>query len=310
MTRNRLTVLAALATGAAAAFAGNPPPPSDAPLLGTKDYLARPAVPADGRWEYGEGASRFADLYLPKTGRPLFRLVVFFHGGCWMSRFGLESVGGFCRALADEAGVAVLSVEYRRVGEEGGGWPGTFLDAAAALDWVETLATRAPVSRENVTVSGHSAGGHLALWLAARSSLPAGDPLRTPVRVRPARVVALAPIADLRDAPATACAGVLEGLLGPASLLQARLGSASPAARLPLGVPQVLLAGGRDPIVPLATTRAYAGRARAAGDDVSLVEVSAAGHFELVTPGSSAWSAVVEAFRAGRPAGEGRAAAP
>lgn len=300
MRRTHAPVLAALVLGAAFAFGGDAPREAEASLLGTKDYVARAAVPPDARWAYGAGPSRFVELYRPRAGRLPHPAVVFFHGGCWMSRFGLEPVGAFCRALADETGVAVLSVEYRRIGEEGGGWPGTLLDAAAALDFVGELAARGTFSAERVTVAGHSAGGHLALWLAARAALPADDPLRTSVRVRPSRVVALAPIADLRDLPATACSGAADGLLGPPSLRELRLRSASPAARLPLGVPQVLLAGGRDAIVPPATVRAYADAARAAGDTVSLVEVPGAGHFELVTPGSSAWTAVVEAFRPAR----------
>ncbi len=299
MTRlitSKLTLLGFLGIAGVAAPGDAAPPEAEAPLIGTKAYVARAAVPADDRFEYGTGPSRFADLYLPKGVRP-YRLVVFFHGGCWLSEYGLEPVGGFCRALADETGLAVLSVEYRRVGEEGGGWPGTFHDAAAALDFVDELSTRAPVSRQGVIVAGHSAGAHLALWLAARAGLPFDDPLRTPVRIRPSRVVALAPLADLADVSGTACAGALDGLLGPPTLREARLGSASPAARLPLGVPQVLVAGTRDRIAPAALARAYAGKARASGDTVSLVEVSSAGHFELVTPGSPAWPSVLAAFR-------------
>lgn len=298
MKRHMATTLtlSALAVAGAAALGGDAPPAAEAPLIGTKDYVARAAVLADERFEYGTGPSRFADLYLPKGTRP-YRLVVFFHGGCWMAQFGLEPVGGFCRALADETGLAVLNVEYRRVGEEGGGWPGTFLDAAAALDFVDELSTKAPVSRQRVIVAGHSAGAHLALWLAARAGLPSEDPLRTAVRVRPSRVVALGPLPDLVDVPGTPCAGALDGLLGPISLREVRLRSASPAARLPLGIPQVLVAGTRDRIAPAALASGYAGKARAAGDSVSLVEVPSAGHFELVTPGSPAWPAVLEAFR-------------
>ena len=292
-----LTAFAVLAAAGTAALGGDAPPETGPPLLGTKDYVARAAVPADQRFEYGAGPSRFADLYLPPKGvRPL-RTVVFFHGGCWRSEYGLDPVGGFCRALADATGLAVLSVEYRRVGEDGGGWPGTFLDAGAALDFVDELATKAALSRERVTVSGHSAGAHLALWLAARAGLPPSDPLRSPVRVRPSRVVALAPLADLLDVPGTPCGGALDGLLGPLSLRDLRVRSASPAARLPLGVTQVLVAGTRDRIAPIASVKRYAGKAFGAGDRVTLVEIPSAGHFELVTPGSPAWPSVVEAFR-------------
>jgi acetyl esterase/lipase len=295
MKRIHLSSLAALAVGAAAVSGADAPP---APrLIGTKEYAARAAAPPDEHRAYGGQPAQFVEVYLPKKGVRPYRTVVFFHGGCWMSQFGLEPVGAFCRALADEAGVAVLNAEYRRVGDEGGGFPGTFLDAAAALDFVDELADEFVVSREKVTVAGHSAGGHLALWLAARAGLPGDDPLRNAVRVRPARVVALAPVADLRDLPATACADAADGLLGPPSLRELRLRSASPAARLPLGVPQVVVAGARDALVPLATVRGYVAKAKAAGDDVSLVEVPGAGHFELVTPGSSAWESVKDAFR-------------
>lgn len=294
MTRTKRTLLGVLGIAGTTILGGAAPP--EAPLIGTKDYVARAAVPADERFEYGTGPSRFADLYLPKGTRP-YRLVVFFHGGCWMAQYGLEPVGGFCRALADETGLAVLNVEYRRVGEEGGGWPGTFLDAAAALDFVDELSTKAPVSRQRVIVAGHSAGAHLALWLAARAGLPSEDPLRTAVRIRPSRVVALGPLPDLADVPGTPCAGALDGLLGPISLRAVRLRSASPAACLPLGIPQVLVAGARDRIAPAALAGAYAGKARAAGDAVELVEIPSAGHFELVTPGSAAWPAVRDAFR-------------
>lgn len=295
MKRIQLSTLAALAMGAAAVpGAGVPPAPR---LIGTKEYASRAAVPPDLRRAYGGGPAQFVEVYLPKKGMRPYRTVVFFHGGCWMSQFGLGPVGGFCRALADGAGVAVVSAEYRRIGEEGGGFPGSFLDAAAALDLVDELADELLLSREKVTAAGHSAGGHLALWLAARAGLPADDPLRSALRVRPGRVVALAPIADLRDLPDTACADAADGLLGAPSLRELRLRSASPAARLPLGVPQVVVAGGRDPIVPVATLRGYASRAKAAGDAVSLVEVPDAGHFELVTPGSSAWETVKDAFR-------------
>lgn len=294
MTRTKRTLLGVLGIAGTTILGGAAPP--EAPLIGTKDYVARAAVPADERFEYGTGPSRFADLYLPKGTRP-YRLVVFFHGGCWMAQYGLEPVGGFCRALADETGLAVLNVEYRRVGEEGGGWPGTFLDAAAALDFVDELSTKAPVSRQRVIVAGHSAGAHLALWLAARAGLPSEDPLRTAVRIRPSRVVALGPLPDLADVPGTPCAGALDGLLGPISLRAVRLRSASPAARLPLGIPQVLVAGARDRIAPAALAGAYAGKARAAGDAVELLEIPSAGHFELVTPGSAAWPAVRDAFR-------------
>lgn len=299
MTRligTKRTLLGILGIAGTTTLGGAAPTAVEPPLIGTKDYVARAAVPADERFEYGTGNSRFADLYLPKGTRP-HRLVVFFHGGCWMAQFGLEPVGGFCRALADETGLAVLSVEYRRVGEEGGGWPGTFLDAAAALDFVDELVARASVSRQRVIVAGHSAGAHLALWLAARAGLPPDDPLRTAVRIRPSRAVALGPLADLADVPGTPCAGALDGLLGPISLREVRLRSASPAARLPLGVPQVLVAGARDRIAPVALAKAYAEKARTAGDTVELVEIPSAGHFELVTPGSAAWRAVLEAFR-------------
>ena len=186
-------------------------------------------------------------------------------------------------------GIAAWNIEYRRVGGEGGGWPGTLEDAAAATD---AIAGMEEVDPGRVIAVGHSAGGHLALWLAARHRIPDGNPGAGPV-VRPCGAVSLAGVADLvqgaRDGLGSdACVDLLGGL--PAAQ-PGRYAVASPAALLPLGVPQLLVHGGVDDDVPLSQSTAYAASALAAGDDVELVERADAGHMDVIDVADDFWAA-------------------
>jgi acetyl esterase/lipase len=185
---------------------------------------------------------------------------------------------GLCEDLA-AAGWAAWNLEYRRLGS-GGGWPETFEDVSAGIDHVDRLVEDASV----VVTIGHSAGGHLALWAAARS-----EP-----GVRVTHAVAQAGVVDLVEAARLGLSGgVAEELLGgsPAQVPE-RYELASPAEQLPLGVPQLLVHGGRDEIVPAALSRAYAEAASKAGDQVGLVVHEELGHFEHLDPGSPAWASV------------------
>lgn len=264
-------------------------------MLTTRDYLSAKKVPGDHRIPYGSAPAQFGDLFLPSTPGP-HPVVVLLHGGCWLSEYPLEPISGLARSLSDDLGVAVWNLEYRKVGEPGGGWPGTFHDVAAGIDFLAELAKRFPLQLETVVAGGHSAGGHLALWAAARSRLPKGSALASPVKVAVTRVVALAGIADLSaGAEQNLCEGAVRVLLQ--GLDPDRLASASPASLLPLSVPQVLITGKKDSIVPADYVRRYAGSARRAGDPVTVIELDDAGHFEVVTPGSEAYPAVRQAFR-------------
>jgi acetyl esterase/lipase len=192
------------------------------------------------------------------------------------------------RDLADR-GIAAWNIEYRRVGEDGGGWPGTFLDVAAAVDH---LAGVEGVDPARVITCGHSAGGQLALWLASRNRPRAGAPGPAPaLQIR--AVVAQAAVADLTGGWTSGfgheqMAGLLGG--GPADLPE-RYGAADPAQLAPLGVRQLLVHGAEDDVVPLAQSRAYA---RAAGPEAELLEFEGADHFDVIEPRQLAWQAVVD----------------
>lgn len=270
------------------------------PPLSWAELNAR-ALPLPGlRVAYGEAAPQFGELRLP-AGRGPFPVVVLIHGGCWLQQFDYRHATRVADALLP-LGVAVWTIEYRRLGDDGGGWPHTLLDVARATDHLRVLAQTQPLDLGRVIAMGHSAGGQLALWLAARAQLPADSPLYRPDPLPLRGVLGLAPITDLaayRIGPAGSCHSAVEPLLGGTPEEQpARYAQASPLALLPLGVPQQLVQGARDPIVAADSVAAYARAAQAQGDTVALHTVDAAGHFELVAPGSVAWPVITRALQA------------
>ncbi len=199
-------------------------------------------------------------------------VVVVLHGGFWRARYGCDLMDDLCDDLVAR-GYTAWNVEYRRVGADGG-WPATFDD-------VEAATSRAKALGPLLVTIGHSAGGQLAVWAGARCGA--------------ALAVSQAGVLDLEDAWHRGLSSHASGeLLGgsPAEVPE-RYAAASPAALLPLGVPQLLVHGRRDDTVPVEMSRAYAGRAREAGDDVELVE-SDEGHFECLDPSSASWAAIVE----------------
>jgi acetyl esterase/lipase len=233
---------------------------------------------------YGPDPEQVANVHLPALDGGPWPAVVVVHGGYWRDRFDRAGTAPLANDLAAR-GYLAWNVEYRRVGRDGGGWPGTLEDVAAAAD---ALPGRPDVDPERVVVLGHSAGGQLALWLAARARR--GSPLR------PAAAVSLAGLADLARAHAAglgsgACSEFLGG--GPEEFPE-RYAYASPAALLPLGVPQLLVHGAKDEHVPVDQSRGYARAARDAGDEVELVELADADHFDVIDVGHAAWAAVVE----------------
>ena len=259
------------------------------------------AQPAPGqRIAYGRAPSQFGDLRVPEGPGP-HPVVVLLHGGCWMRGFGLEYVSHLADALTREAGVATWNLEYRRLGEPGGGWPGTLLDAAQGTDHLRALAGTHRLDPDRVVSLGHSAGGQLALWLASRARLTPGSALYRGQPLVLRGVVGLAPIADLEeygDGPGS-CNAAVDDLMGGSPRQQlGRYSQASPRALLPLGVPQWLVQGADDPIVTARSVRAYAKSARDNGETVQLDEIAGAGHFEPALPGTAAWPAVLAAVRA------------
>jgi acetyl esterase/lipase len=260
----------------------------------SRAILIEPAPPADHKIAYGGGPLQFGELRLPKGAGP-HPVVVFIHGGCWLSQYNLKYTGHLGAALA-EAGVATWSIEYRRVGDAGGGWPGTFEDVANGVDYAQTLAKTYPLDLNRVVVAGHSAGGHLALWIAGRKNLPKDHPLhpKKPVPLR--GVVSIAGITDLRKT-GSACDDAIEKLIGGKAEDQAlRYNQASPVDLLPLGVKQIIVHGEVDKTVPLSMATEYAEAAKKRGDDVKLEVIEKAAHFEVVDPKSFAWSTAQEAM--------------
>ena len=274
------------------------PPASAQPLMTGKDLLALPQPPADRTIAYGPAPQQVAELRLPK-GRGPHPVVVLVHGGCWQAPWGLDHVRSLAAALTAE-GYATWSLEYRRIGDPGGGWPGTLEDVADGADRLREVAREHPLDLDGVVAVGHSAGGQLALWLAARPRLPATSPLHVAKPLRLRGVVSLAGVTDLRaGAAAGVCGDAIPQLLGgPPPGHALRLGQSSPIELVPLGVPVRLVCGARDPIVPIDQARSYEAAARAAGDTVTVDVIEAAGHFELINPSSAAWPAVREAIRA------------
>jgi len=218
-------------------------------------------------------------------------VAVLIHGGFWRARYDLRLED---RLVADLAGRgwAVWNLEYRRLGwRSRGGWPATFEDVSGGIDHLGRL--DAPFDLSRVVAIGHSAGGQLALWAAARPGLPAGAPGAGP-SVRLSGAVSQAGVLDLREAARLGLSRhAAESFLGgPARKLPQHYELASPVERLPLGVPQLLVHGEADEVVPIDLSRRYARRAAEAGDPCELVELPGVGHDEHLDPGSAAWAPV------------------
>jgi acetyl esterase/lipase len=270
-------------------------------MIQFSELIAATAPPADHRIAYGQDPLQFGELRLP-AGTAHVPLVVFIHGGCWRSQFDLKHVAPAAAALVTE-GFATWTIEYRRVGDPGGGWPGTFDDIARGVDHVRALALQYPrLDTMRVILMGHSAGGQLALWAASRKQNEMTSIFRSSKPPLPiAGVVALAAITDLAEYGAApgGCNGAVTPLMGGTfAEVPDRYRAVSPVERAPMGQRMVLVHGEADPIVPVAQSRKLATRERAAGGSPETTFIPGAGHFDLVAPQSAAWPIVVRAVRA------------
>lgn len=287
--RTRVAFLAALAmtTGVMAATASQP-------LLSWPDLTKRPRPSPDATMVYGRDAIQKVDVWLPK--RPgLHPVVLMVHGGCWQTSIADRKLMNWIANDLRASGVAVWNIDYRGVDRAGGGYPGTFTDVAKAADQLLVEAGRFHLDTAHVIAVGHSAGGHLALWLAGRHRLPAASPLVTSHPLRIARVVSLGGLPDLEATAAspdngcgTQVVGRLVGVPTPAR--PDVYADISVPRLLPLGVPQTLVNGREDRVIPYRLATGYAEQARAKGDTVTLHTVPATGHVELIAPETRAWA--------------------
>jgi acetyl esterase/lipase len=263
--------------------------------MSASDLVALPQPEADHRLPYGEEPLQFGDLRLPDGEGP-YPVVIVIHGGCWLAEYDLSYMSALAEALT-AAGVATWSIEYRRVGDAGGGWPGTFQDVANAADHLLGIAAEYNLDADRVAAVGHSAGGHLALWLAGRKRLDGDDPLRGDSPLALNGVVALAGIPDLAAyAAPEGCGAAVSGLLGGEPQdVQDRVQRASPIEMVPLGITQTLVIGERDSIVPKSQAERFADAARQMGDSAAVATILTAGHFELVDPSHGGFKVIREA---------------
>ncbi|MFE9850646.1 alpha/beta hydrolase [Streptomyces sp. NPDC005576] len=275
-----------------------------------KSAFANQEIAPDRTVAYGDHPDQVIDLWVPvngMTGRPL---VVLLHGGAWRAPYDRRHVSPLAGFLSCR-GFAVASVEYRRGGSptsagegnpagEGntaGRWPETFDDVAAAMDALPALAARElpEADLRRTVVAGHSAGGHLALWAAARHVLPAGSPWRLPEPPPLRGAVALAPVADLMTAAKLGiCSGAVHELLGGEEGFAERRPHVDPAVLLPTGIATHIVQGCDDIVVPQAVAEAFVAAAATAGEVVGLTLLDEIGHFPLIDPSTDACAVVAE----------------
>lgn len=255
----------------------------------------------DRRVKYGTDSSQFGELRLPAGPGP-HPVAILIHGGCFKAAYAtLRDLSPMGDALK-EMGIATWNIEYRRLGEPGGGWPGTYLDVGRAVDQLRVLASQHALDLGRVVIVGHSAGGHLAMWAAARARLTSGSDLHaaTPLPVR--GVLNLAGPVDLaanipgyeglcRDTVITALVG------GTPTQVPERYAQASVAKLLPIGIPQVLLIGQYEEFVPRPIAETYVRAAKQAGDPVQLIVIPNVGHFEIASPRAETWPQVASVIR-------------
>ena len=247
--------------------------------MSAEDILSKPQPPPDARVAYGADPNQFIEVRLPHAKGP-YATLLNIHGGFWRAEYDLTHAGHLCEALR-AASVATFNIEYRRVGNQGGGWPGTFEDIRSAYHFVRQEHSRFHLDLDRLVVMGHSAGGQLAVCLAAHESS-----LR--------RVIALAGVVDLKKCFALHLSNdaVVEFLGGKPDAVPEHYKEADPTE---LSIPraaQWLFHGSEDDTVPPQFSRDYVIQKKKAGEEVELLEVPHAGHFDLISPESEAFKRV------------------
>jgi acetyl esterase/lipase len=256
----------------------------------SEEILFEEPPPADARESYGPNPYQFMDLFLPGGLENSLPVVFFIHGGFWKSQFNLSHAAHLCRALSKNLGVGVVSIEYRRVGATGGGYPFTFQDVSAAADFLPKLAPKYKFDLTRSVAIGHSAGGHLAFWVGMRSAV--GNSILSNVpQLRFTGLISLAGVVDLKGAHLLGLGGgATRNLIGGSpEEFPERYEVASPYALLSnfvsLEIKMTLIHGVNDPVVPISQSREFAEKCKAVGrKEVRFVELKGTSHFELIDP--------------------------
>lgn len=260
------------------------------------DYMALTGPAPTATFAYGSAPSQFAELFRP-AGKGPFPVVVLVHGGCWTIKYGgigqMRNVAGALSAR----GIAVWNVEYRRVDEDGGGYPGTYLDMNAALDKLAAVAPAHQLDTARILAMGHSAGGQLVQWIGARGKIAPSSPLYQAQHLPVANIISLGGLADLRhekELIQTSCGRSTEQLAGEPSDTRPDVFSDTSAAELlPNGSRTVLITGELDTVSPPRAAYAYAARAQAAGDQATVIILPNASHYDEIAASSPAWKLIL-----------------
>jgi len=259
------------------------------------DILDRSPPLFDVRIRYGDDPSQFAQLRFPK-GKGPFPLLFVVHGGFWQSQYDLSHIGHLCAAFTS-TGIITSNIEYRRIGNPGGGWPGTFHDISLATrNILQYLSIDPRFDQARTAIIGHSAGGHLALWLVGSHRISKSSPLHNDQKqIR--RAISLAGVSDLRSAWQKKLGHntVTRLMGGTPDQHPERYDVGSPIELLPTGARHVLVHGTADDTVPLSQSETFAERAEKLGNRTTLIKLDGIGHYELIDPESEAWPPVVRA---------------
>ena len=250
------------------------------------DYIRLKPISADTQLSYGTDAEQFGDLYLPEETDKPYPVIVLLHGGCWRAAHSLLQLGELCKSL-NTLGYAVWNIEYRRLGN-GGGWPTTFKDVAKGSDYLREISKEYLLDLSKVISMGHSAGGHLALWLATRDQLPNSSELYSQNPLAISGVISLAGIPDLvNGVEQNICRGACEELMGGLpEICPERYKQGSPHYFSYKDIPQIHLLGELDPIIPLDYLRTALEQQQSTD---TLKVIPDIGHFEMVMPETSSW---------------------
>ncbi|HZJ00849.1 MAG TPA: alpha/beta hydrolase [Gemmatimonadaceae bacterium] len=292
----------AISTGCVAKARTIDAPTTPPHLMSPQELQALPSQAADFRIAYGSDSSQFGELRVPPGAGP-HPVAVLIHGGCFKAMYAtLKDLAPMADALKED-GIATWNIEYRRLGQPGGGWPGTYLDVSRAVDHLRNIASEHQLDLNRVVIVGHSAGGHLAMWAAARAHVPANSAIHTdnPLPIR--GVINLAGPIDMtaniqgyeghcRDTVITSLMG------GSPQAVPEHYSSASINKLVPLGIPQVVVIGEFEEFLPRPIAESYVRTARQAGDQARLTVIPGVGHFELASPRASPWQQVAFAVRA------------